>query len=384
MAAQQFVEAGRQLELSKIPLFFGDPAKDAFTPETWLNRLEQARAIGAWDAPNTAIYMNMAFRDNAIRWRDGLKDMGIDTDDWAALRAAFLRFYAPSATIRSCVANLDLKQGASETARDFGPRVARVVHDIRQSAQAYVFPAAANLFAPAIQVAAVLALGLDERQAAHRALVTIGEQRVADLISTHIFVAGLKPYLRDKCVTRQFNSYYEAYTHATQLEHNLADPRKATHVSTIDQNPADPDSDPEIAEMELQLDALRMRKNKKQPGRRGSTPRRGTNRGGSTSSGSRDYSLYKCHFCHIPGHLQQVCRKRLASGAPMVAQPTNGLQKVSETQLSTGSATAPHGMPTGTAPPPPGQLPDPQQYFNPFQGAVQSVQMSPYNNLNWY
>jgi len=126
-------EAARQLEISKIPLWFGDPAKDHFTAETWLDRLEQARVIGAWNDQNTAIYMNMSFRENAIKWRDALRDMGVNTDDWAALRAAFLRFYAPAATIRSCVANLDLKQGANESVRDYGPRVARVLHDIRQT-----------------------------------------------------------------------------------------------------------------------------------------------------------------------------------------------------------------------------------------------------------
>jgi hypothetical protein len=389
MAAQQMIEAGRQLELSKIPLFFGEPAKDAFTAETWLDRLESARIIGAWDDPNTAIYMNMAFRDSAIKWRDGLKEMGIDTNNWAQLRAAFLRFYAPGATIRSCVANLDLKQGASESVRDFGPRVSRVIHDIRQSAPAYVFPAPANLFAVAIAaLPEVIAIPIPDRQAAHRAIVTVGEQRLADLVCIHIFVAGLKPYIRDKCVTRQFASYYEAYTHATQLEHNLADPRKTHHVSSLDQELPEQDSDPEIAEMELQLDALRLRKNKKQPGRRGGPQKGGTQRGGS-SAPKRDYSMYKCHYCHIQGHLQQVCRKRLAAGAPMVNQAPAGLRSVSSVDKENGYTPPPpsqphHGMPAGSPAPPPGSLPDPNQYFNPFQGSVQSITRTPPSHLNWY
>jgi hypothetical protein len=376
------IEAGRQLELSKIPLFFGDATKDAFTAETWLTRLEQARVIGGWDADQTAIYCNMAFRDNAIRWRDGLKEMGIDTANWDALRAAFLRFYAPSATIRSCVANLDLKQGASETVRDFGPRVARVIHDIRQSAPNYAFPN--DLFANDIAaIPAVAALDLAVRQNAHRALVQRGEQRLADLVSIHIFVAGLKPYIRDKCVTRQFADYYEAYTHATQLEHNLADPKKHPHVNAIDKDTPDQDSDPEIAEMELQLEALRFKKNRKQPGRRGAPSRGGgTSRSGATPK--RDYSSYKCHYCHIPGHLQQVCRKRLAAGAPMVPQSAAGLQKVSETEHTPGAQNSQPAMPAGTPAPPAHSLPDPYQYFNPFAGAVQSVQHSQRADLNWY
>lgn len=364
MAAAQFVEAGRQLELSKIPLFFGDPAKDHFQPDTWLQRLEQARQIGNWNAINTAIYMNMAFRENAIKWRDGLHEMGINTNDWPTLRAEFLRFYAPSATIRSCVANLDLKQGSTESVRDYGPRVAKVIHDIKSSAPDYVFPA--QLFAPAIaNIADVAALAQDVRENAHRDLVSVGEKRLADLVSVHIFVAGLKPYLRDKCVTEQFATYYDAYTHATQLEHNMADPRKSQHVTKVDleKEPQECDSDPEIAELEQQLNAMKFRKRQKQFGnRRNPNQRRTYNNPGNTPR--RDYSGYKCHYCHIPGHLQQVCRKRLAAGAPMVPvppprQPPKRVDEIGETQGTSTQA-------------PPGNPALQYQYFNPFQGDATS------------
>jgi hypothetical protein len=375
--AQGLFEAARQLELSKIPLFFGEPSKDHFTPETWLYRLEQARVIGNWNDANTAIYMNMSFRENAIKWRDGLHDMGVNTNDWATLRAAFLRFYAPGATIRSCVANIDIKQGVSESVRDYGPRVARVIHDIRQTVAAYQFPD--PLFAPAITgLQGYDALAPDAIQQAHRQIVQIGEQRVADLISIHIFVAGLKPYLRDKCVTRVFNTYYEAYTHATSLEHNMSDPKRAAHVSEVDG--VDPPSDTEVDELEAQINRLRARvrtkQNRQQPGR----TRPNTNNTSGTGA-RRDYSSYTCRYCNIKGHIQSQCRKRLAAGAPLVDNQGKTLRSVHETQGAdmTGAVTgsAPPAQ-TGTT------VTGAPQLFNPFQQEGGINQLFANHHLNFY
>jgi hypothetical protein len=323
-AQQGLFEAARQLELSKIPLFFGDPTKDHFTPETWLYRLEQARQIGAWNDANTAIYMNMSFRENAIKWRDGLHDMGINTNDWATLRAAFMRFYAPGATIRSCVANLDLKQGSSESVRDYGPRVSRVIHDIRQTIAPYVFPA--ELFPAVINgLQGYGALAANDLENAHMGIVRIGEQRVADLISIHIFVAGLKPYLRDKCVTRVFNTYYEAYQHATTLEHNMSDPKKTAHVSHV--GGEQENSDDDVEELEAQVNRLKARiRNRQNKGN--ARPRGNTNNAGNNAK--RDYSAYTCRYCNIKGHIQSVCRKRIAAGAPMVDAQGKHIRSVHE------------------------------------------------------
>lgn len=336
---QNLFEAARQLEMSKIPLFFGDPTKDHFTPETWLFRLEQARVVGQWNDDNTAIYMNMSFRENAIKWRDGVHDMGVNTNNWNELRAAFLRFYAPGATIRSCVANLDLKQGATESVRDFGPRVARVIHDIKQLAPPYAFPD--PLFAaPIVGLAGYNDLADDVRQNAHQALVRIGEQRISDLISIHIFVAGLKPFLRDKCITRVFNTYYEAYTHATTLEHNMTDPKKSAHVNNVEE---DSTSDAEIDELEVEINRLRSKINQKQ---KRNQPR---------PAGRKNYSAYVCRYCNIKGHIQSECRKRIAAGAPMVPH-TPKPKSVNETEQ----------QPSTAPPPQPAAPAAPLQPFNPF------------------
>lgn len=317
--AAALVEAGRQLELSKIPLWFGESNKDAFNAHTWIDRLDQAAALAAWDLPRTAIYMNMAFRDSAIKWRDGIRQMGVDVDNYPALRAAFLRFYAPGATIRSCVANLDLKQGANETVRDYGPRVAKIIQDIHRLAPPYAPPALATLFGVAISVLPeVVAVPAADRQAAHTAIVQIGEKRITDLISIHIFIAGLKVYLRDKCVTRVFNSYFEAYQFACTLEHNMTDPRKSQHVTPIDKSEDSTEGpDPSVDELELEINKLQLKlKNRRK--KMGGSARSGGSSASSSGGPARDYSAYKCRYCQALGHIQTQCRKRMSAGAPLV------------------------------------------------------------------
>jgi len=385
--AAALLEAGRQLELSKIPLWFGETNKDAFTAHTWVDRLDQAAVLGNWDAQRTAIYMNMAFRDSAIKWRDGIKQMGVDIDNYQTLRTAFLRFYAPGATIRSCVANLDLKQGANETARDYGPRVAKIIQDIHRLAPPYAPPADNLLFGAAVSILPeVVALPAAGRQAAHTAIVQIGEKRITDLISIHIFIAGLKVYLRDKCVTRVFNSYYEAYQFACTLEHNMSDPRKTAHVTEVSKSADSTEgSDPSVDEIELEINKLQLKLKNRRNKLGGSSHKAKS----STSSGAaqRDYSAYKCRYCQALGHIQSNCRKRAAAGAPLVDARGTPMQQrvaqVGEEQPSSGALVQ--------------SQPQSQQHFagysqagfNPFAESTvntlfQQPQLQQQPHLNWY
>ena len=362
---RQLFEAGRQLELSKIPLWFGEPNKDAFTAHTWIDRLDQAAVLGDWQAPRTAIYMNMAFRDSAIRWRDGIRQMGVDVDNYAILRDAFLRFYAPGATIRSCVANLDLRQGATETVRDYGPRVAKIIQDIHRLAPAYVLPADDRLFGADISILPeVVALDAGLRQRAHSAILQIGEKRITDLISIHIFIAGLKVYLRDKCVTRVFNSYYEAYQFASTLEHNMSDPRKSAHVTAVEADDLEGD-DPSVNEIELEINRLQS-KLKGRPKKKGG-PSTASSLGSQRPAAPRDFSQYKCRYCNALGHIQSACRKRQAAGAPLV-DSKGAPMKVQEI---TADPTAQ-----------PAAQQQPLQHFNPYAdpAAINSIFQMPHLN----
>ena len=51
MAAQQAqaaINAQQQIELGKIPVWYGDKTKDAFLPEHWIDRIEHNRINAPW------------------------------------------------------------------------------------------------------------------------------------------------------------------------------------------------------------------------------------------------------------------------------------------------------------------------------------------------
>ncbi len=49
-AAAAAAEAQLAVEQSKLPLFHADPKKDQFTADQWLERFENARTAGNWNA----------------------------------------------------------------------------------------------------------------------------------------------------------------------------------------------------------------------------------------------------------------------------------------------------------------------------------------------
>jgi hypothetical protein len=49
-AAAAAAKAQLAVERSKLPLFHADPKKDQFTGDQWLERFENARAAGNWNA----------------------------------------------------------------------------------------------------------------------------------------------------------------------------------------------------------------------------------------------------------------------------------------------------------------------------------------------
>ncbi len=59
-AAAAAAEAQLAVEQSKLPLFHADPKKDQFTGDQWLERFENARTAGNWNAERTKSYMHNA------------------------------------------------------------------------------------------------------------------------------------------------------------------------------------------------------------------------------------------------------------------------------------------------------------------------------------
>jgi Retrotransposon gag protein len=321
-AANDLLEAQRQIELGRIPLWHGDATKDAFTAEQWIERIENCRATAHWDDQATIGYMFQALRGRAIHWFTNAKFRRVDTAVWNSTRDDFLKVYAPAKTVRSTIANLEAKQHATESVCDYASRVTLIVTDLYSIIEPYADPAAAVLFGPDISVvAAVVALPLADRVAQHNRIRLIGEDRVVQLIAVNLFVAGLKPHIRQKMVTRRYATFADAFDAAMNFEVQLSEPKRHATVlmvdaeKNVDQGGDDEESDDhdddeedivaEINKLSARLAKTRVNKNKNK-----------TKSGYSGGGGER--GKFTCRYCKQAGHMQYTCIKRKNDRAPMV------------------------------------------------------------------
>ena len=65
LAIQRQVEAHRQSDLAKLPLFAGD-SKDTFSAEQWIERIDRARTASNWNDGQTMAFVFNALRANAL------------------------------------------------------------------------------------------------------------------------------------------------------------------------------------------------------------------------------------------------------------------------------------------------------------------------------
>lgn len=322
--AQALLEAQRQVELGKIPLWHGDVTKDAFTAEQWIERIENCKRTADWNDETTIGYMYQALRGRAIHWFTNAKFRRIDTANWVQTRDDFLKVYAPAKTVRSTIANLEAKQHATESVCDYASRVTLIVTDLYSIIEPYTLPAAASLFGADISaIAAVVALPLADRQAQHNAIRLIGEDRVVQLIAVNLFVAGLKPHIRQKMVTRRYATFSAAFDAAMNYEVQLGEPKRHATVlavdadaddNTVDNESGDDETDggdedeivAEINKLTARLAKTRVNKNKNK------------NRSGVSGGGGGERGRVVCRYCKMTGHMQYSCIKRKNDRAPMV------------------------------------------------------------------
>ena len=113
-AAQAFMNAGRQIEAGRLPLWNGT-ADSAFTAEQWIQRIQKAATAGGWTDPVIMSNVFNALRGDALVWYDALPTIGYNSADWEDFKTAFLRTYGTVRTVRTTALNItDIKQGASE------------------------------------------------------------------------------------------------------------------------------------------------------------------------------------------------------------------------------------------------------------------------------
>ena len=113
MAAAE--QAQINVEQSKLPLFHGDKSKDQFTGDQWLERFENAREAGNWNAARTTSYFYNSMRGLALRWYRMLSVAKVNVNDYEQLRTNFVNNYGVQVSNKIVIADFNnLKQKQSE------------------------------------------------------------------------------------------------------------------------------------------------------------------------------------------------------------------------------------------------------------------------------
>ncbi len=281
-----------------MPLWYGDKAKDACTALYIVDRLENARRIGAW--PNdqrTCDEFYAILRGKALIWWGALKDHGVNSAVWAEVKKAFLKAYEPKYSPKLTFTNFaELVQKSNEEVHDFYLRITEVcrkmfhgrpqaLFDVRRD---YPHGAAAGAYDDDI-VKAIKKEGIEDDEM---------------YIKHQIFIAGVKEELRIKLIEENKATLGESVYLAIELEATLNEKKAAMKLNAINDDVNDASINDEEREM---INALRFKKNGGGGGNKFN--RRQPPKANATTV---------CRYCKKLGHFQKECRSRLRDKAPMV------------------------------------------------------------------
>ena len=335
-AAQAFMNAGRQIEAGRLPLWSGSN-DTTFTAEQWVQRIQKAATAGNWNDEVTMSNVFNALRGDALIWYDALPTIGYNPDLWDDFKTAFLRTYGTVRTVRTTALNItDIKQGATESAAQYMARVIKIIDDIK-------FIAPANLPVPATPWSAAFTgaggwggIANDEKDAHIQRLLRAGAEDAYNRVGLQLFIAGLKPALRSKLMETDPVTMREAFETAVNFEGLLKEPlrtAKSIHIAAVVNDEEgdngerqqmleedEEDDDAEIAAISKKLKNLKKKaQNKKK--KSNNTPSRVSSKPNQQGAAAKD----ECRYCHMKGHMQRACFKRKAAGAPCVDQFGNPL-----------------------------------------------------------
>ena len=314
------LNAQAQVELQRIPIFYGDTKKDIFTADQFIDRLDRAAvAIPAhpWAPARKITAFINALRGDALTWFEAAREH-VDAADYDQVVDAFKQAFSPTQTTRTTIAILhDLMQKKNEGVVHFYSRVTKAIRDIKR-----LEPDCPEIENP-FPVAITALDGYDAAvPAAARTVIVNRIQAHASrysnqMVGKHIFIAGLHPKLRDKLMeSGVVGGLYEAFLQAQSLEKIQVDPDH-TKVAAIDRD--DDDIDAQVNSLNAQIEALNRRR-----GFRGGSGYRGRGRGGRGTSRGRGGSASasrtdkSCYHCGRKGHFIADCQSK-KRGEPRVA-----------------------------------------------------------------
>jgi hypothetical protein len=358
-AAVAAAEAQLAVEQSKLPLFHADPKKDQFTGDQWLERFENARTAGNWNAERTKSYMHNSLRDKALCWFRMLKVVGIDQEDWPAVRVAFMQNYGSQTNNRIVITDFTkMKQMKDESVQEFFTRIGDIAYNydlkkpndvIRGNLWAVPDEADdAELLAPFMALNRAVRQRVLERDYAQFAKNDIS------YLGLQFFVAGLHDDISLEVIKNGTMDLYEAFLVARAYETAVMDKKKNNSNGAIWTNKVNEMDACFDDEENAEIEAIKRKHQQKRMfsanngsayqsrsngngynGNNGNNGSNGNNgngnyanknnygnrTNGNQQSGSRkpNPALGKtCHYCKKKNHFQSECYKRKRDNAPPV------------------------------------------------------------------
>ena len=304
-------EAQRQVELGKFPLWSGDKSKDQFTAEQWIRRIEAVAQDGAWQPARTMTHVLASLRGKALTWFESLARCNIDTNDFDAFKAAFLEAYSEVRTARTATFELmDLSQRPGEPVNEYHPRLIKILDTIEHFFPENFLRLAAPWPNEFTNLGGFAAVADAVKNRLQQRLLRQGAKQGLNSVGLLLFMAGLRPQLRDELMKDPPANLYAAFQKAQQLDRLYTEPAKKK-VAAIEATEGDDEEDVDrmVEALETKLEALKTRR-----------AQFGSSKFGRSgpSSGNRNFKNLKCHYCDKKGHLQKNCFKRQRDNAPMV------------------------------------------------------------------
>jgi Retrotransposon gag protein/Zinc knuckle len=310
---QLLQDAMQQNQLAKLPIWFGDPAKDAFRSEDWWQRFELAATAANWNWDQTRTFFMQALRGSALTWWNWLTK-NTPVADINELRAAFLADYGRTAVARACVTQVKLLQKDKQSVRDFVCELQVKTDELELSVTPMPVLAADQILQnrPA-GVPAIDAAHLPWLREQFRRIYYLGFNAYKGPMIRNLLIDGFLPAIRDEVLRANPPTYLEAIQVAKQAERDLDLKSSITRSNGHIQ--------------ELEVDALN--NHRRFPPTRGTSSHRGRGRPAPrTSQGSRDVPT--CYYCNKRGHVQKDCYKRQRENGAYKQPPRGSVQEVGQ------------------------------------------------------
>lgn len=312
--AGALLDAQRQADLQKLPLFFGTD-KDVFTAEQWVERIRRARTALApnWNNETTMAAVYNSLRGQALEWYEAVQ-FDIDINNWDAFKDAFIQAFSKTRTTRTTVAVLSgLNQRHDEKVVSFYSRVAKANLDVQslENIPTADMPIPATPWpADFTGIQAFNNLPAAVRQNAAQTLVQYGFNLRQDRLAKHLFLAGLKTELRDELLKNPPNGgLFNAFGAALSLEKVMEKPKiERREIHAIDDHHGE--CGDEICKI-----------NKRRSNITSGSDQGSGNRMTGPSSATKGYSKRNvtCFHCQKKGHYAADCYSKQRGEPPKKA-----------------------------------------------------------------